>query len=225
MGRFTAVQGFSDTNQNNRTITYDQAKGESGSDTTKKLKVEKVINPYGSTSGAGSGEFHVYRHARARETARWKAIDEKVRIEKEEADYKQALEEENRVLENKTSKNRKKRQREKEAKRRKKYLKAAGIIAGSNEDKGRSGTLKTVNKSPTAGDEEEEFTYIPISQQKKEEIIKVRDDGGHAITATNDDIPNDGSFLEVMKRKLQEDQRDETKEGEMTTKTKDNASP
>ena len=36
---------------------------------------EKVVNPYGSTAGAGSGEFHVYRHARARELSRWKQLD------------------------------------------------------------------------------------------------------------------------------------------------------
>ena len=33
-------------------------------------------NPYGSTAGAGSGEFHVYRHARAREMMRTQELDE-----------------------------------------------------------------------------------------------------------------------------------------------------
>jgi hypothetical protein len=36
----------------------------------------QVVNPYGSTAGAGSGEFHVSRHARSREMMRIQQLDE-----------------------------------------------------------------------------------------------------------------------------------------------------
>jgi len=68
MGRYSSVQAYSDQNPNMRQvqITTSSANNTTTTSTTK-LKTEKVNNPYGSTAGAGSGEFHVYRHSRQRE--------------------------------------------------------------------------------------------------------------------------------------------------------------
>ena len=205
MGRFTSVQGFADNNSNNRTITLDQAKGNSNNGTSgdnKKLITEKVVNPYGSVSGAGSGEFHVYRHARARELARWNALDLEAKEKQEELEFRASLETDEKQQETKASKNRRKRQREKEAKRRKKFMKAAGI------------DLHEAVKNNT-NDSEEEFTYIPVAKRQQQE--KVREDENESSSKAKETstaglssgsgtiIPNDGSFLEMMKRKLQEE--------------------
>ncbi|KFY63902.1 hypothetical protein V497_01911 [Pseudogymnoascus sp. VKM F-4516 (FW-969)] len=48
---------------------------------------EIVANVQGSSAGAGSGEFHVYKASRRREFARLKAMDEEVAGEKAEAEY------------------------------------------------------------------------------------------------------------------------------------------
>jgi len=78
MGRYSSVQAYSDQ-QNARTTSYEQEKGNASNS----VKTEKVHNPYGSTAGAGSGEFHIYRHARAREQQRLNALDE---VEQEQHD-------------------------------------------------------------------------------------------------------------------------------------------
>lgn len=210
MGRFTSVQGFADNNSNNRTITYDQAKGSNADgDKSQKVVTEKVVNPYGSTAGAGSGEFHIYRHARAREMARWNALDQEAKEKQEELNFQASLDQDKKERETKAEKNRRKRQREKEAKRRKKVLKASGIDLSSQQTK----------KSQEI--DEEEFTYIPMAQQKEQE--KEQNDGKESTkqedtttAAPSIEIPNDGSFLEMMKRKLQEEQ--EKKESETNDK-------
>jgi len=194
MGRFTSVQGFADNNSNNRSITYDQAKGSNAnSDDNKKVATEKVVNPYGSTSGAGSGEFHVYRHSRAREMARWNALDEHAKQQKAEQEFKNSLQVDQDQRETKASKNRKKRQREKEAKRRKKVLKAAGI---------------DVQKSaPGSNQDEEEFTYIPVARQRQQEKKSKPAEASVSEPSSEGTFANDGSFLEMMRQKLQEESK------------------
>ena len=200
MGRFTSVQSFADNNSNNRTITYDQAKGNTDGKDKSKLVTEKVVNPYGSTSGAGSGEFHVYRHARAREMARWNALDLEEKEKNEELEFRTALENDRKQMEAKASKNRKKRQREKEAKRRKKVMRAAGIDTQKS-----SIGLK---KNHCELDNDEEFTYIPVSQQQfneQEENESSYKKESSSRNKNDNAIPNDGSFLEMMKQKLKEE--------------------
>ena len=60
--------------------------------------------------------------------------------------------------------------------------------------------------------DEEEFTYIPVAQQKQEQNEEKesnkQEDTSKAAPASGGEIeiPNDGSFLEMMKRKLQQEQ-------------------
>lgn len=201
MGRFTSVQGFADNNSNNRTITYDQAKGSNAEgDKSKKVVTEKVVNPYGSTSGAGSGEFHIYRHARAREMARWNALDQEAKEKEEDIKFQASLDQDKKERETKAEKNRRKRQREKEAKRRKKVLKASGIDVSSQDTK----------KAQIV--DEEEFAYIPVAQQEQQqneekESSKQEDTSKTAPSSGGKtEIPDDGSFLEMMKQKLRQEQ-------------------
>jgi hypothetical protein len=96
MGRYTTVQAYADNNPNMRAVDYAQATGAASSSSSSTssssaapapLVTEKVDNPYGSTAGAGSGEFHVYRHARAREMARWEQISLDEANRQAEAEY------------------------------------------------------------------------------------------------------------------------------------------
>lgn len=234
MGRYTSVQAYADNNANVRSIPYDQAIGGggagSGGDNNKDgnnqqannskagVVTEKVSNPYGSTAGAGSGEFHVYRHARAREAARWKELDASEQHALDEQRFGEELRNAHEEEAQKTARRRKKRQREKEAKQRKKHLKAAGILTSSGEAANDSSSKDEVNDQE-AGDGE--FTYVP---EKNRPVDEANETAGQdqAKQATNDsgkdsgtssadvpvleEIPNDGSFLEIMKRKLQAEQ-------------------
>mmetsp|Transcript_16215 Transcript_16215/g.22855 ORF Transcript_16215/g.22855 Transcript_16215/m.22855 type:complete len:230 (-) Transcript_16215:382-1071(-) len=204
MGRYTTVQAYADNNSNVRAISYDQATGasassggggstnESNQQSRGGLKVEKVDNPYGSTAGAGSGEFHVYRHARAREMARWKQLDEEEKERIREEEFKSKVETYKSEEDRKTEQRRKKRQRQKEAKQRKKNLKLAGVIS----------TTETAGNGDT--NDEEEFTYIPMHAQKKSEVEEDKKDNNEKESPQ---VPfaNDGSFLEMMKKKLEEE--------------------
>ncbi|XP_013415838.1 DNA polymerase delta subunit 3-like [Lingula anatina] len=73
---------------------------------TPKAPVEFVRNVWGSSAGAGSGEFHVYRGTRRREYARQKFMTEKTEKEKEDAEYHRKLEANKQAAESKTAKKR-----------------------------------------------------------------------------------------------------------------------
>ena len=71
-------------------------------------------NVMGSSAGAGSGEFHVYRQIRRKETDRQKELGKrKDRDDMNEA-YHQKLDENEKASEDKTSKKRAKRQKKKQ---------------------------------------------------------------------------------------------------------------
>ncbi|TRM69868.1 hypothetical protein BD626DRAFT_422343 [Schizophyllum amplum] len=75
---------------------------------------EMMKNVQGSSAGAGSGEFHVYKASRRREYERLKLLEEQNRKETETAEFerkRKAIEEQ---AEAKTAKNRAKRQKKKE---------------------------------------------------------------------------------------------------------------
>ena len=131
MGRYTSQQAFADNNPSTRRIDYAQAVGPSANastNTSNKLVTEKVLNPHGSTAGAGSSEFHIYRHARTREMIRWQELDQEQRKQVLDSKFHDKLERWRAEEEQATAKNRKKRQRQKEAKRRKKNMKLSGAF-------------------------------------------------------------------------------------------------
>ncbi|EIW62894.1 DUF1168-domain-containing protein [Trametes versicolor FP-101664 SS1] len=75
---------------------------------------EMMKNVQGSSAGAGSGEFHVYKASRRREYERLKVMDEEAQKEAEEAEFERRKREREEQAEAKTSKNRAKRQKKKE---------------------------------------------------------------------------------------------------------------
>ncbi|XPS95656.1 hypothetical protein M3J09_004941 [Ascochyta lentis] len=70
---------------------------------------EIVANVQGSSAGAGSGEFHVYKASRRREYERLRAMDDEVREEEEEKEFLAKKMEQEKKDAEKTEKNRAKR--------------------------------------------------------------------------------------------------------------------
>jgi len=74
-------------------------------------------NVQGSSAGAGSGEFHVYKQSRRREYERLKIMDEKSTKESEQAEFERRKRERDEAADAKTAKNRAKRQKRKAARK------------------------------------------------------------------------------------------------------------
>jgi hypothetical protein len=239
MGRYTTVQAYGDSNPNMRAVSYEQAVGGKangnaggnaggggggGGELNKAngggnhLKTEKVSNPYGSTAGAGSGEFHVYRHARSREMERLKTLDKDEEERLAEQEFRAKLSRDANELEHKTDKRRCKRQRALEAKRRKKVMQQNGLLLVDN-DATKDGQMEDypdetfeytakfkldVNvRTATESVSTEIGTGAPEESNRTEPTII---DGEQKTITTLPDVPikNDGSFLETMMRLQQQ---------------------
>ncbi|TFK12971.1 iron-sulfur cluster assembly 2-like protein, mitochondrial [Platysternon megacephalum] len=77
---------------------------------------EFVRDVMGSSAGAGSGEFHVYRHLRRREYQRQDFMDAMAEKQKLDEEYQKKLEKNKVIAEEQTAKRRRKRQKLKEKK-------------------------------------------------------------------------------------------------------------
>merc|ERR1712129_594244 len=75
---------------------------------------EFVYNVMGSSAGAGSGEFHVYRQIRRKENARQKIMGDQKDKDDQNAEYHAKIEENERDADERTAKKRAKRQKQKE---------------------------------------------------------------------------------------------------------------
>jgi len=99
---------------------------------------EIVANVQGSSAGAGSGEFHVYKASRRREYERLKAMDDEVKQEEEAKSFEQEKAEKEKRDEEKTKKNREKREKAKARKGKKNGKDDKGVV----KDHGESGKVK-----------------------------------------------------------------------------------
>jgi hypothetical protein len=111
---------------------------------------EIVTNVQGSSAGAGSGEFHVYKASRRREYERLRSMDEDLRREKDVEEFSKEKSERDRRDEERTRKNREK--REKLKARQNKKGKGS---AGATDKKPNTTQLRTVtnNSSHTEDDD------------------------------------------------------------------------
>lgn len=108
---------------------------------------EFVRNVMGSSAGAGSGEFHVYRHLRRKEYARQKFIQEKGHKELLDAEYHKKIEENKRIAKEITAKKRAKRLKKKQKWKQKKKIKTTNIEQHSkNENNIYSSEEENLNK-------------------------------------------------------------------------------
>ncbi|KAL6240012.1 hypothetical protein BDW75DRAFT_235842 [Aspergillus navahoensis] len=120
---------------------------------------EIVANVQGSSAGAGSGEFHVYKASRRREYERLRLMQEEVDREKEGAEWQRKQEEVRRKDEEKTEKNRRRREKRNKAKA-KGDKKCAGVGAGGAAEGGKGTdemdvTEKGVTTNGTGGEREQ----------------------------------------------------------------------
>lgn len=152
-----------------------------------------VRNVMGSSAGAGSGEFHVYRHLRRKEYARQKCIEEKSRQEVLDDEFQKKLDDNRRLQEEKTAKKRQKRLKKKKGRREKKPKPASvddgqdskseeessGNEQSDQEDqKSSENLLKDDSKeadSSLAGklDEEKIVTPVPERNDTEEALVSV----------------------------------------------------
>jgi hypothetical protein len=102
---------------------------------------EIVTNVQGSSAGAGSGEFHVYKASRRREYERLREMDDAVRREKDQEEFVKEKTDRDRRDEERTRKNREKREKLKARKANKgkggganNAAKPATLAAGSTDD-------------------------------------------------------------------------------------------
>ena len=72
---------------------------------------EIVANVQGSSAGAGSGEFHVYKASRRREYERLRQMDEEVKMENENEKFEREKEERRKKDDAKTKKNKARREK------------------------------------------------------------------------------------------------------------------
>lgn len=192
MGRYTTVQTYTDQDAKVAAIAYATASGGEGAtgdsgatgatganDATgadeatgeargERFRVNRVDNVSGSTAGAGSGEFHVYRASRRRELERV-ALMERQHAEREgQREFERQRKRKAEALDATARKRADKRRRRKERQR-------ARELHGDEQDE------QEKDKQDKQGKEEEEG---------EEELRETP--GGVAA------IPNDGSFLERM---------------------------
>ncbi|GKT49885.1 PRKR-interacting protein 1 [Colletotrichum spaethianum] len=90
---------------------------------------EIVTNVQGSSAGAGSGEFHVYKASRRREYDRLRAMDEEVKQEKENEEFERQKAERAARDEERTRKNREKREKKKQKGKKGPAAKGSGGVA------------------------------------------------------------------------------------------------
>ena len=130
-----------------------------------------VYNVMGSSAGAGSGEFHVYRQLRRKEYERQRVLESRKSKEDLDEAFQIKREEAAKAAEDKTAKKRAKRQKKKQNAKRNKL----------NRDKNHPAKQSTADKSDSdTEDEEEEKTDDKKDEPVKEEE-KDRVEGGKGL--------------------------------------------
>lgn len=148
-----------------------------------------VRNVMGSSAGAGSGEFHVYRHLRRKEYARQKFIQAKSLREQLDDEFQAKLEKNRLDAESKTAKKRAKRQKKKQKmKQRGKKPKTDEAIGTESShdsseseqedgDEGKSGGNESCDNEKTQDETVGKPDHVENSSEKLKDKTNVEDRG------------------------------------------------
>ena len=132
MGRYTSVQTFTD--QKTKVVDGYKAGG-----APEPARPEKVVNVSGSSGGAGSCDFHLYRAARTREKTRIEQLESTQVEEQDRAAFRARIEENRKEAETRTKKNAEKRKKRKQKKGLAKELAksdGSAVAVSGNDDSG-----------------------------------------------------------------------------------------
>ena len=164
-------------------------------------QTEKLENVTGSTAGASSSSFHIYRAHRRTEMNRLEDLDRKETEEQEQEAFERSVEEKRIQSEERTRKLAEKRRRKKQAKKERKKQPSQGQAQeqGKSSDEDES---EDEEKEPDGG----------ANKKRKGEAV----DGSLVMPVVQ--LKNDGSFLETMLALQKEKAAKEGKEGEGSTK-------
>lgn len=142
---------------------------------------EIVTNVQGSSAGAGSGEFHVYKASRRREYERVAAMEEEARREREDREFAGKVEERRRRDEEKLGKNQRRR-----AKQRERLMKKKGGGGGEQKEDGKGegegkvkklGPAKVASTGVDADEEGEGGEVQAVPAAAEEDVgITIQDD-------------------------------------------------
>ncbi|KAA8895035.1 DUF1168 domain protein [Sphaerosporella brunnea] len=134
---------------------------------------EIVANVQGSSAGAGSGEFHVYKASRRREYERLRLMDEQVRQEEEKREFERKMEELKKKDEEKTNKNRKRRMKKKE--------KANAVKADNDKQMMDVDKIQDANDKAISAANQESANNGDAAGDDLENAVEVKDEGGIVI--------------------------------------------
>jgi len=153
---------------------------------------EFVRNVMGSSAGAGSGEFHVYRHIRRREYARQEFLTNIKNKDEKDFEYHLEIERKGKEDEDKTSKKRNKRQRQKEklkAKRQKlKEMKKNGITTKDDS----SSSSEELTESEEEGEPEKQPMESSNPENIPENITENKNEENKNEENKNEENENEG---------------------------------
>lgn len=142
---------------------------------------EIVTNVQGSSAGAGSGEFHVYKASRRREYERLRLMDEEVKKEQDEKEFRERKAEQERLDREKTEKNRLKREKAR-ARKNKQKKGPNGPAAGNNITEGAASSAEAKRKLPpnaiaTGGQQDDRLQEVGGEVEQSEEAgLVIQDD-------------------------------------------------
>ncbi len=159
----------SDSGQPQR-LSYEEARGSAAAadgSAPGKVSVQRVNNVTGSTAGAGSSTFHIYRHLRREEEERLAKMDASAADVAERAAFDEKLAKNEAEAEERTKKRRRQRERRSKSSKGKSGARAAAAASASASAAARSASEESAK-------EEEEEEEEQQQQQRKEEVFERR---------------------------------------------------